>query len=174
MRDTVLPRALGDATLGPQVLEIGPGYGPVTEIMSGILAPHGGTLTCVELDPELASALASRFPAVTVARADAARLPFADARFSAAVCCTMLHHVPTALHQDAILAEVRRVLRPGGVFTGSDSMDSDGRRAFHEGDVFNPVDPAGLATRLSAAGFADPVVAVHDGGDYFTFQTRRR
>ncbi|MGH3412749.1 MAG: class I SAM-dependent methyltransferase [Marmoricola sp.] len=169
MRDTVMPRALGDAGLGDRILEIGPGYGPVTALLSAL----DGRVTSVELDAGLAARLAPMYPQVRVLRADASRLPLPASSFSAAVCCTMLHHVPTAETQDAILAEAYRVLRPGGVLVGSDSMDTGPRREFHEGDVFNPVDPDGLPRRLATAGFADPVVAVYDDRDWFTFRARR-
>ena len=58
---------------------------------------------------------------VEVVTGDATALPFVDGRFSSAVSFTMLHHVPSAEQQNHVLAEVRRVLRPGGTFAGSDS-----------------------------------------------------
>ena len=42
--------------------------------------------------------------------------------FSSVVSFTMLHHVPTAALQDRLFAEAFRVLRPGGVFAGSDGV----------------------------------------------------
>ena len=33
MREVILPWALGDATLGDDVLEVGPGYGAVTDVL---------------------------------------------------------------------------------------------------------------------------------------------
>ena len=44
--------------------------------------------------------------------------------FSSVVSFTMLHHVPTAALQDRLFAEAFRVLRPGGVFAGSDGVTS--------------------------------------------------
>jgi SAM-dependent methyltransferase len=46
-----------------------------------------------------------------VLRADATRLPFADATFARVHCSWLLEHVPAPL---AVLREVRRVLAPGG------------------------------------------------------------
>ena len=83
----------------------------------------------------------------------AAALEFGDASFDTVVSCTMLHHVPTTAQQNRVLAEAFRVLRPGGVFLGSDSLPSDGLHQFHEGDTYNPVEPAAFLTRLQTVGF---------------------
>lgn len=69
------------------------------------------------------------------------------------VCFTMLHHVPTPTLQDQLLAEAFRVLRPGGVFAGSDSADSTLFRLLHFRDTCNPVHPLTFPERLRAAGF---------------------
>ena len=159
----LVPWAIGpDAgALGDDVLEIGPGYGLVTDL----LRPHVEQLTAVEIDRELAEPLAARLADtnVTVVVADAADLPFPDGRFSAAASFTMLHHVPNVEHQDRILAEVRRVLRPGAILVGTDSADSPDFRAFHEDDVCNPIDPGTFAARLERAGFVDVEVEAGRG-----------
>jgi ubiquinone/menaquinone biosynthesis C-methylase UbiE len=92
---------------------------------------------------------------VDVVVGDATAMTFPDARFSAAVCFTMLHHVPSDALQDRLFAEVARVLRPGGVFVGADSLDSEEFRSLHVDDVCVPVDPGRLADRLAGAGFAE-------------------
>jgi len=76
--------------------------------------------------------------------------------------------VPSVPLQDRLLAEVGRVLRPGGLVVGTDGMATDARRDLHVGDDYLPVDPAGLAERLAAAGFARPEVEV--AGDRFRFR----
>jgi SAM-dependent methyltransferase len=73
----------------------------------------------------------------------------------------MLHHVPTAAEQDQLFAEVARVLRPGGVLVGVDSLDSAEFRDLHVDDICNPIDPATLPDRLAGAGFHDVVVEVN-------------
>src|SRR2546423_2335211 len=118
-----------------------------------------GHLTVVEADEELAAELAARFPAVTVVHGDGAELPFDAGRFGAVVCFTMLHHVPSAARQDALFAEARRVLSPGGVFAGSDSVASPGLRDFHRDDTYVPVDPSTLTHRLARVGFVAVDVA---------------
>jgi SAM-dependent methyltransferase len=102
-----------------------------------------------------------------VVHGDGTRLPFGAGQFSAATLFTMLHHVPSEALQDRLLAEVRRVLRPGGLVVGSDGMATPARRELHAGDDYLPIDPGGLAARLAAAGFTDPVVEVND--DRFRF-----
>jgi SAM-dependent methyltransferase len=158
VENELLPWVLGDRTLGDHLLEIGPGPGRTTDV----LRRHADHVTAAELDPDLAQKLARRLAGtnVDVIEADATRLPFAPDQFSAAACLTMLHHVPSTALQDAVLAEVARVLRPGGLLVGADGLDSADRRAAHEDDIFVPVDPETLVERLRAAGFAEAQVEV--------------
>lgn len=149
----ILPWVLGTRELGQDVLEVGPGPGLTTDVLRrGV--KH---LTAVEVDADLASALARRLADtnVEVVHADATALPLERGRFSGATCLTMLHHVPSPAQQDRLLAEVRRVLRPGGLLVGVDSLESAEWWALHEGDTCVPVDPATLGARLARAGFVD-------------------
>ncbi len=163
MREQILPWVLNGTDLGDDVLEVGPGYGAVTDVLSTALPQ----VTCVEIDETLAAMLTERFsgvPSVQILRGDATALDFPDGRFSGAACFTMLHHVPTDDLQDRLLAEVARVLRPGATLVASDSIGSDDMENAHEGDTYNPVDPAVLAKRLTAAGFVDIDVRTNDFG----------
>ena len=163
MREVILPWALNGTDLGDDVLEVGPGYGATTDVLS-LAVPR---LTSVEIDDELAAMLTDRFvdvPSVEIVNGDATSLPYADNRFSGAACFTMLHHVPTIALQDRLFAEVARVLRPGAPLVASDSLGSDELKAHHEDDTYNPVDPDTLPDRLAAAGFADVNVRVNDFG----------
>jgi ubiquinone/menaquinone biosynthesis C-methylase UbiE len=157
MHDEVLPVATHGVTLGAEVLELGPGPGAVTDW----LRQRVDRVVAVEYEKEAAALLASRFPGVEVIAGDASALDFPDACFDTVVTCTMLHHVPTRALQDKVLAEAFRVLRPGGVFLGSDSLPSDGLHQFHEGDTYNPVEPAAFLTRLQTAGFES--ITLHVG-----------
>lgn len=152
----ILPWALQGHALGTDVLEIGPGPGLTTTVLSRVVPQ----LTAVEVDPELAAALAARMAGsnVEVVHADGAALPFESGRFSGATCFTMLHHVPSAELQDRLLAEVRRVLRPGGVFVGVDSIPTPEWWTLHTGDICVPVDPSGMRARLQEAGFGEAEV----------------
>jgi SAM-dependent methyltransferase len=168
VRDILLPWVLGGDELGDDVLELGPGPGLVTDL----LVERAAHVTAVEVDERLAADLRTRMAGrpVEVVTADATALPFQGGRFSAAACFTMLHHIPGADLQDRVLAEVARVLRPGGLLLGTDGEDTPDRRALHVGDTFEPIDPAGFADRLRSAGFVDPMV--DSTGDRFRFRAR--
>ncbi len=163
IREVILPWVLGETDLGGDVLEVGPGYGATTDVL--------GTLTTrlrsVEIDNHLAARLRERFadsPSVEIINGDATRLEFPGGTFTGAACFTMLHHVPTVELQDRLFAEVARVLRPGAALVASDSLGSDDLAAAHEGDTYNPVDPASLPERLATAGFADIQVKTNEFG----------
>jgi hypothetical protein len=67
-----------------------------------------------------------------------------------------LYHVPSTARQDRMLAELRRVLRPGGLLAGTDGVETPARRELHVDDDYLPIDPATLAGRLAAAGSPTP------------------
>ena len=67
----------------------------------------------------------------------------------------MLHHVPSRLLQDRLLAELCRVLRPGGLLLGTDAVGTGELDEFHRGDTYVPCDPDDMPARLRAAGFFD-------------------
>ena len=162
VRDEIIPWAVREADLGDDVLEIGPGYGATTDVFAALLP----RLTSVEIDPDLAARLQARYAGthVDVVIGDATRLTFPDGRFSAAVCFSMLHHVPSGQLQDQLFAEAARVLRDGAPFVAVDSLASDGLRSFHEGDTYQPVDPSALPARLEQAGFNGIEVRVNEYG----------
>ena len=109
-------RALDGLELGPDVLEVGPGFGPATEV----LAERVPKLSALEIDPVLAGSLRDRLgDRVNVVEGDGTAMPFDDASFSSAFCFTMLHHVPSPEAQDRLFAEVQRVLRPGRAVFGN-------------------------------------------------------
>jgi ubiquinone/menaquinone biosynthesis C-methylase UbiE len=60
---------------------------------------------------------------VQTARADAEALPFADARFDLVTCRIAAHHFADV---EAFVAEVWRVLKPGGTFALVDNISPDG------------------------------------------------
>ncbi len=167
VEDELLPWVLAGRSLGDDVLEVGPGPGLTTDVLARMVP----ALTALEVDPALADALADRLAGthVTVVLGDGTALPFDDDRFSGAATLTMLHHVPSAGLQDQLLAEVCRVLRPGGVLFGSDGIDRPELRELHDDDTFVPVDPSTMSERLRSAGFTEAVVEVSTSGERFRF-----
>ena len=168
----ILPWAVGDLDLGDDVLEVGSGPGLTTDV----LRRRVPRLTAVEIDPDLARSLKERLrdSNVQVIRADATRLPLESGRFSAATSFAMLHHVPSRELQDGLLAELCRVLRPGGLLVGSDAVDTGELDEFHRGDTYVPCDPHELPGRLRAAGYVDVRVELGDLGPSRPAQSRRR
>ena len=129
--------ALSGTELGQTILELGPGPGLTTDLLR-LKVQH---LTAIELDAQLAQSLRSRLIGsnVQVVSGDATAMPFAEAQFSAGVSFTMLHHVPSPELQDKLLHEAWRVIKPGGVFVGSGSLQSLFMRLIHIGDTLVPI-----------------------------------
>lgn len=165
----LLPWGLKDVELGDDVLEIGPGFGATTRV----LARRPCTLTVLELDERYCQRLRAELTdAASVVQGDATELPFPDGSFSAAVCFTMLHHIPNRESQDRAFAEVARVLRPGGTFAGTDSLGTGWLfRLIHVGDTLNLIPPETLPGRLRDAGLADPRVEL--GGRSLRFRASK-
>jgi SAM-dependent methyltransferase len=164
INERFMPWVLQGIDLGEDLLEIGPGPGMTTDLLRVSVE----RLTAIEIDRKLALSLAARLTGtnVTVVAGDAAKLPFANSSFSTAVSFAMLHHVPSHDLQNTLLQEVRRVLKPGGVFAGMDSGPGLGMRLLHLGDICVPVDPTSFASRLEAAGFRNITVET----DRFAFR----
>jgi ubiquinone/menaquinone biosynthesis C-methylase UbiE len=164
-----MPDMLAGVELGDDVLEIGPGYGATTRALVDLVSQ----LTALEIEEPSVRLLRAEFAdRVQIVHGDGAELPFPDGRFSAVVCFTMLHHVPSVAQQDALFAEACRVLRPGGAFRGVDSDLSIGFRLLHLGDTMVVLDPATLPDRLRRAGFAVDTVA-HRPRREISFTARR-
>jgi ubiquinone/menaquinone biosynthesis C-methylase UbiE len=99
---------------GMRLLDVGCGPGSITLGLAAAVAP--GRVVGLDLAPVQAeaarAAAADAGAAVDVGVADAYALPFPDGAFDAAFAHTLLFHLREPL---AALAEMRRVLRPGGV-----------------------------------------------------------
>ncbi|MDO8611855.1 MAG: methyltransferase domain-containing protein [Dehalococcoidia bacterium] len=108
---------------GDTVLELGPGPGYFSVEAARIVGP-GGRIACVDLQPGMLQMLAGHLEEASVTNAyplvgDATRLPLADASVDAAFLVTVLGEIPDRLQA---LAELRRVLKPGGVLSFSESL----------------------------------------------------
>ena len=165
----LLPWMTSESALGEHVLELGAGPGAGTAELRR-LAPR---ITSIEYSHAFAARLASRKQdaPTAVVRGDASMLPFADSSFSAAVAILMLHHLQSSELQNRAFAEIRRVLKPGGVFLAFEIQDGWLQRAIHRHSTFVPVGPASMPALLSAAGFARVTVDIRFGG--FRVRARR-
>jgi SAM-dependent methyltransferase len=169
-KDHIIPWTLEGVDLGDDVLEIGPGYGANLRV----LIEKVPRVTAVEIDQATAALLERKWgDRARILHADGAATPLPDETFSAVVCFIMLHHVPTAAHQDRIFAEAYRLLRPGGLFAGADSQSSLRFRLLHLRDTMNTLDPAELPNRLAKAGFTDVSVDLHPGTGGLRFRASR-
>jgi SAM-dependent methyltransferase len=88
------------------VADVGAGTGKLT----AHLVARGLEVDAVEPDGDMLAVLRARWPGVRAHQAGADRLPLADASVDAVLVGTAWHWFPHA----AAVAEVRRVLRPGG------------------------------------------------------------
>src|SRR5436190_17697283 len=161
IQEDVLPAVTAGVDLGREMLEVGPGPGAAT----GWLSQRVGRLVALERDEAAAAKLAEKFPGVGVAVGDATAMKYPDCSFDSVGSFTMLHHVPTTALQNQILAEALRVLRPGAVLVGSDTLPSDCLHGLHEGDTCHPVEPSTLLVRLQTLGFGAVMVAVDQDGE---------
>ena len=100
-----------DAIAGKDVLEIGCGSG----VHARLLAEAGARLTAIDLTPTAVEMTRRRLELhdldATVLEADAESLPFADASFDFVWSWGVIHH---SRDTDRVVAEIARVLRPGG------------------------------------------------------------
>ncbi len=92
---------------GERILDLGCGDGQLTQR----IAASGATVVGVDTSPEMVAA--ARTLGIMALEASAESLPFSDHAFDAAFSNAALHWVR---NQDTMLAEVRRVLKPGGRF----------------------------------------------------------
>ena len=160
LHTNVLPYLVRDVDLGDAMLEVGPGPGGATQW----LRHRVRRLVTLENSPPAAEQLIEAYGGsnVTTLLGDATAMDFEDASFDSVGSFTMLHHVPSVTLQNLLFSEVLRVLRPGGVFIGSDSLPSDGLHQFHEADTYNPVEPGSLMVRLQTIGFERLTVSIDE------------
>ena len=141
-----------------QRLERHAGDGPVLDLGCGRgywmnhLSQRGVAAVGVERELDRA-ALAGGFGPVLCG--DAARLPLADGSVGLVWCLHVLHHLPEPVR---VLAEVRRVLRPGGTLILAESVEDNpllraGRR------LHDSWDGVGIHSRFTARSLLDDVAA---------------
>jgi len=111
---------------GSNVLEVGPGPGFFTPMLSDAAGP--GCVVLIDLQFEMVDLARQRTTAagkrnVAVSQGDAAVLPFAAATFDTALVATVLGELP---QPDRLVGELARVLRAGGIVGVAETRrDSD-------------------------------------------------
>jgi ubiquinone/menaquinone biosynthesis C-methylase UbiE len=108
-------RATLDPSPGERILEIGPGTGYYTLDLADWIGPEG-TLEIFDIQQAMLDHTMDRVGErglgnVKPSRGDARALPYDDDSLDAVVLITVLGEIPD---QQAALAEIARVLRPGG------------------------------------------------------------
>jgi SAM-dependent methyltransferase len=113
LRQWVMPKS--------RILDLGCGYGRAL----GLLHASGyRNVIGVDPAPAMITAARRRFPAIAFElQTDPPRLDLPDAAVDATLLFTVLTCVPTDEGQRAIVAEITRVLRPGGLLYISDMCD---------------------------------------------------
>jgi malonyl-CoA O-methyltransferase len=106
-----------------RVLDVGAGTGALVAALAA--ARPGLAATAVDLAPGMCAATRAAAPGARVVAADAEALPFAAASFDLVVSTSTLQWLPRL---EPALAEVRRVLAPGGVAC----LALFGERTLHE------------------------------------------
>lgn len=104
--ESALTHLSGALRPGARVLDLGSGEGHVAAAVRACGAETIG----LDLDPGVLADSRRRHPGGASVAADAARLPLADVSVDAIFCFSVLQYAD----RDAALAEMRRVLRPGG------------------------------------------------------------
>lgn len=115
-REAAMMERLGGKLTGLRVLEVGCGRGVGTEII--LERFEAGEVQAFDLDPDmvrLARARLARYSSdrVRLFVGDAENIEATDESFDAVVDFGIIHHCP---NWQRAVAEVRRVLRPGGKF----------------------------------------------------------
>jgi SAM-dependent methyltransferase len=109
---------------GARVLEVGCGYGrQLGELAELGFAPVGCEPSAGMLERARADGVVS-----AVVQADGRALPFASDRFDAATLQAVLTSIPDDEDQRGLLAELQRVLVPGGLLQVSDLLLQDDER----------------------------------------------
>ena len=99
-----------------RALDVATGAGHTAGAIAGTGVPR---VVATDASPRMVATSEREFAGVEGVVADAERLPFADGSFDAVACRIAAHHFPDPA---GFVAEVARVLRPGGTFAFEDNV----------------------------------------------------
>jgi len=170
-----------------RALDVGCGNGRHTEL----LAEHGADAVGLDVSRGLLSTAAARQDehsfAADLLQGDAAHLPFADDTFSAAIYVATLHHLRPESTRRKSLAELGRVLQPGGLavvsawstahdrFNAETAIDTTVEWTL-PGDktvdrYYHIYDPDSFRTALAAVDSIDPLSVTVSSGNCYAIVT---
>ncbi|MEU4323374.1 methyltransferase domain-containing protein [Nocardia fluminea] len=149
------------ARAGSHALDIGCGPGKLVRALGAAVGPNGAA---VGVDPS-ATAVADNSDRDRATHhryvvGPAQSLPLPDAEFDVVTCTFVMHHIPES-QRDAAIAEMWRVLRPGGRLLLADASPTPRMRAVlslflgRGGDPFADADIRHYTERVEAVGFID-------------------
>jgi SAM-dependent methyltransferase len=101
---------------GSRMLDYGCGYGRV----AALLSEQGYQVAGVDASAAMVEKARGLYPWLSFQRIDPPRVPFPDDHFDAAVLFAVLTCVPEDNDQKDLIAELHRVVRPGGLLYVSD------------------------------------------------------
>jgi demethylmenaquinone methyltransferase/2-methoxy-6-polyprenyl-1,4-benzoquinol methylase/phosphoethanolamine N-methyltransferase len=152
--------ALARVEPGDRVLEVGCGTGSLTIAAKAVAGPAGEVYG---IDPSKQMIAAARRKAarkgvdVRFESGAGEKLRFGDGEFDRVLCSLVLHHLPPDL-KVAVLTEIRRVLKPGGIFLAVDFGPGGHSLVGHLGlarHVHGHQQPEQVSELLTGAGFID-------------------
>jgi SAM-dependent methyltransferase len=156
LRGLLIARALGLLDAGAErpgrVLDLGAGECALSGALAGPLAAR--EVWAVDAVPkQIWAAAERRRPRLRCLIADARNLPFSDGSFDLVVANLVLHHIEPV---DAVLAEARRLLRPGGRFAALEPSPLVGVLSHAEtSENEAPIRPGAVTAALRRHGFVD-------------------
>jgi len=133
---------------GKTILDVGCGLGPYRRDVERI----GATWVGLELGGDACTVVG-----------DGDRLPFVDATFDGVLCSAVLEHMP---HPDKTVAEIARVIKPGGKFFGYVSF----LEPFH-GISYHHLSHKGVEQLLRDSGFKPLNIFPSENGTAFQIES---
>jgi ubiquinone/menaquinone biosynthesis C-methylase UbiE len=141
-----------------RLLDFGAGIGSSLPFFRKLLP--AARITCLDISSKSLEIAAERFPEqAEFVTFDGARIPSQDETFDLIFTACVFHHIEHREHP-SLYAEIRRVLKPGGVFVNFEHNPSNPLTvrvvqacALDENAVL--IDPSDMRSSLCAAGFED-------------------